>query len=211
MMKDRFIFFTTIVILTLGILVIEALSRQKEVSLKRPLKEIPLILNGWRGRDSKMQMRTIDILGVDDYISRIYTKGNFSIWVYVGYYDTKKKGALIHSPRHCYPAAGWQIIKMSKDTIKIPSKKIVVNRLLLKKREQEKLIFYWYIERDRIITNEYKAKFYLIFDRIFRQRSNGALIEFSAPVIYSIDNTARMEKEFVRAFYPILENYLQEG
>ena len=210
-MKDKFIFFTTIVIMALSILVIEALSRQREVSLKRPLEEIPLILDGWRGEDSKMQMKTIDILGVDDYVSRMYIKGNFSIWVYVGYYASQKKGALIHSPRHCYPAAGWQIIKMSKDAIKIPSKKIVVNRLLLKKGEEEQLVFYWYIERDRIITNEYKAKFYLIFDRIFRQKSNGALIEFSAPILYSIDNTAKMEKEFVRVFYPILENYLQEG
>ena len=210
-MKDRSIFFTAILILALGILAIEALSRQREVPLKRPLKGVPLILDSWRGRDSKLQMRTIDILGVDDYISRVYTKGDLSIWVYVGYYASQKKGALIHSPRHCYPAAGWQIIKMTKDAIEIPSKKIVVNRLLLKKGEEEKLVFYWYIERGRIITNEYKAKFYLIFDRIFRQRSNGALIEFSAPVIYSIDNTARIEKDFIRVFYPILEKFFRGG
>ena len=210
-MKDRSIFFTAILILALGILAIEALSRQREVPLKRPLKGVPLTLDSWRGRDSKLQMRTIDILGVDDYISRVYTKGDLSIWVYVGYYASQKKGALIHSPRHCYPASGWQIIKMTKDTIEIPSKKIVVNRLLLKKGEEEKLVFYWYVERGRIITNEYKAKFYLIFDRIFRQRSNGALIEFSAPVIYSIDNTARIEKGFIRAFYPILEKFFRGG
>jgi len=108
-------------------------------------------------------------------------------------------------------ASGWQIIKMTKDAIGIPSKKIVVNRLLLKKGEEERLVFYWYVERGRIITNEYKAKFYLIFDRIFRQRSNGALIEFSAPVIYSIDNTARIEKGFIRVFYPILEKFFRGG
>ena len=76
-------------------------------------------------------------------------------------------------------ASGWQIIKMTKDAIEIPSKKIVVNRLLLKKGEEEKLVFYWYVERGRII--EYKAKFYLIFDRIFRQRSNGGINRILSP------------------------------
>lgn len=206
-MKDNLIFFIAMVILILGIFSMEILSRQKEIFPKRALGKIPLALDGWRGRESKLEIRTLDILGVDDYISRIYTKDGFPLWVYVGYYASQKEGALIHSPRHCYPGAGWEILESSEEAIKVPPKEIIVNRLLLKRGLEEKVVFYWYRERKRIVTNEYKAKFFLIFDRIFRQRSNGALIEVSGPVFDSIEDSVRLEKEFIRLFYPVLEDY----
>jgi len=208
-MKDNFIFLISLSLCLLAIVAVNGVSHHQPVALSRPLKTIPLKLNGWQGKEAKLGERTLKVLRVDDYIFRTYVKGNRMLWVYVGYYMTQKKGALVHSPKHCYPGGGWEILKAEEVKIKLaPEYNLIANRLLLHKDLEKRLVVYWYQERGRIIANEYKAKIYLIADTILKHRSNGALIRISTRVKDSPEAAFELEKAFLKDFYPILNDYL---
>jgi EpsI family protein len=38
------------------------------------------------------------------------------------------------------------------------------------------LVYYWYQGRDRNFTNEFAAKFWMVWDGIWRRRTDGALV-----------------------------------
>ena len=44
------------------------------------------------------------------------------------------------------------------------------------------LVYFWYQGRDRNFTNEYAAKFYMVWDGIWRRRTDGALVRLVMPL-----------------------------
>ncbi len=49
-------------------------------------------------------------------------------------------------------------------------------------RNQRQLVYYWFQQRGRVITNEYAVKWYLFVDAVTRRRTDGALVRLVAPV-----------------------------
>jgi EpsI family protein len=56
------------------------------------------------------------------------------------------------------------------------------NELLVEKNGQRQLVYYWYQGRGRNFTNEYMAKFYMVWDGIWRRRTDGALVRLTMPL-----------------------------
>ena len=44
------------------------------------------------------------------------------------------------------------------------------------------LAYFWYQGRDRNFTSEWAAKFYMVWDGIFRRRTDGALVRLIMPL-----------------------------
>ena len=87
-----------------------------------------------------------------------------------------------NSPRSCLPGGGWRIEDLSQRTfseVTYLGKPLTVNRVLIKKGEYTQLVYYWFQQRDRIITNEYFVKWYLFLDSMWRHRSDGALVRLT--------------------------------
>jgi EpsI family protein len=59
----------------------------------------------------------------------------------------------------------------------------MVNRAIIRKDEQRQLVYYWFKQRDRVLTNEYAVKWYIFKDGITRHRSDGALLRLVTPVL----------------------------
>jgi EpsI family protein len=149
----------------------------------------------------------LDLLRVSDYVNRLYVApGSVPIWLYVGYYETQRQGQIIHSPQHCVPGGGWTILSHAYMPVPLPGRgePATINRVLIGKEGERQLVLYWYQERGRIIANEYAAKLYLITDAVTRNRTDGALVRISAPVVRSEDATLQQLLEFIRIAYPDL-------
>jgi EpsI family protein len=56
------------------------------------------------------------------------------------------------------------------------------NDLVMSKNGQYQLVYYWFQGRDRNFTSEYAAKFYMVWDGIFRRRTDGALVRLVMPL-----------------------------
>lgn len=210
-MNNRLQFFITLILLGLTFIYLRFISGVEAVSLNRSLKEFPTNIAEWKGIDTPMDEGTLNILKVDDYIMRVYQddKG-FPIWLYIGYFERQTEGQIIHSPKHCYPGGGWFPIETEVHKIFIPDigREIKVNRYFIAKGNERQMILYWYQSRGRIVTSEYLDRLYLIWDSIFRKRSDGALIRISAPVDSSKEKTLKKEIAFVKYIFPELISFL---
>ena len=213
-MRFRRQFWASAVILIVAIFYLMQLSHGEAVPIRKSLKDFPLEIGNWKGKEEGLDSKVKAILGVEDSMMRVYRNDKgYPIWFYVGYYESQSKGNIIHSPKHCYPGSGWHPTQNRIEEITISSlskEKIRVNLFLIRKGVEKQLVLYWYQERGRINTSEYMAKFYMIVDAITRNRTDGALVRISAPVINSVDETLKQEKEFIRLAFPFLKDFLPE-
>lgn len=208
----RWQFWTSVVILIGAIVYLKHLSHGEALPLRKNLAELPLELDEWKGREEGLDPKVLGVLGVEDSILRIYHNGKgCSLSLYVGYYESQRQGDIIHSPKHCYPGSGWYPVQNQVEEITLASgDRIKVNRYLIQKGLDSQLVLYWYQERGRIITNEYLAKLYLIFDAITRNRTDGSLVRVSAPVINSVDETLNYQVQFIKLLFPFLSEFLPD-
>ena len=88
-----------------------------------------------------------------------------------------------------------------------------VNRAIIQLGKQRQLVYYWFQQRGRIITNEYLAKWYLFQDSLTLARTDGALVRLVTPIAEGVDPAeadARLHS-FLKAFYHELPDYIPGG
>ena len=52
------------------------------VPLRKPLRDVPLVVEGWQGTASELEDRIVQVVGVEDYILRTYRAPD-GFWVSV--------------------------------------------------------------------------------------------------------------------------------
>ncbi len=160
--------------------------------------------------DSEMDSSVIENLGVDHYIMRVYrSPSGYDLWLYLGYFEEQKEGAMIHSPKHCYPGSGWSSLSSEITKIKIPDSNntIEINEYILAKSDTRQLVYYWYQSRGRIVANEYLDRLFMLFDSLTKRRSDGALIRISGPA-NDVQKARKFQQQFINALYPVLAEFL---
>jgi exosortase D (VPLPA-CTERM-specific) len=164
---------------------------REEVKLDRSsLSTFPLQLDQWNGVAIPLQQNILDRLDLTDYVLATYVRpGIAPVNLYAAYYESQRKGASIHSPRACLPGGGWRIDSLKDYTIPSPDggEPLIVNRVLMKKGDSVDLVYYWFKQRDRMLTNEYAIKWYLFVDALLRNRTDGALVRLTTTI--SVDET----------------------
>jgi len=192
-------------------------NRAEIVPERAEFAEFPMQLGDWSGRRGVMEQEFIDVLKFEDYLLADYTKSGETgpVNFYSAYYASQRKGESIHSPRSCLPGGGWEI--QSLETI-VPAgfeggaEPFKVNRVLIQKGDDRQLVYYWFRQRGRNITDEYLAKWYLFWDALTKNRSDGALIRLTT-YIPSYEDTGKAEQrlqDFLRALQPELRRFVAD-
>ena len=86
-----------------------------------------------------------------------------------------------------------------------------INRVVIEKGFDRQLILYWYQDRGRIVASEYAAKGYLILDATTRNRTDGALVRVSTPIVGSEEEAFRTRWRSCRRRFPALGEHLPGG
>ena len=188
--------------------------RLEAVPSRTTFAEFPAQLDGRRAQRSAMEPIFVDALRFDDYLLADYRRpGSAPINTYVAWYNSQSAGQSAHSPRSCIPAGGWRIEKLDTVTIadvRVGKKPLAVNRALIVSGEQRQLVYYWFQQRGRVITNEYAVKWYLFWDGLTRSRSDGALVRLIVPLRddASLEAAERDLNEFTAALTPELSRFI---
>jgi EpsI family protein len=169
----------------------------------------------------EMEQRTIANLGVTDYLICTFTSPRFEIpvSVYLGYHQSQVStdgggGAetRIHPPAHCLPGSGWNIIDSDRENISfsgLPQQPADARRTVIAKGDARQLVFYWYQERGRVIADDWMKIGYLFWDRARVQRTDGALVRFTAPIIRGNDEASSAAlHDLAEAISPLLPSYI---
>lgn len=206
---------TVSVLLLLGaIVMIHLRSEGEAVPSRKPLSGFPASVGVWQGQDETiLDPDTVNMLKMSDYLMRRYVDHDgLNVWLYIGYWQSQRRGADIHSPKNCLPGGGWEPIEASRLSIPIAghSVPLSVNRYLVQKDNQMQLIIYWFQSRGTVVAGELDAKIEMVRGAILRNRTDGALVRLSSPVKGGLDQTTARLIQYVQALYPILPEYLPE-
>lgn len=178
------------------------------------LTGFPIVIADWEGRLAPLEKSMLAALNLTDYWSADYVSGKEagSVNLYIAYYQRQDLNNSIHSPSNCVPAGGWQVVESATHTVDRVGTRppLHVTRMLIKRGGNSAVIYYWFNERGRDITNQYAAKWYLLIDAMTMNRSDGSLVRLVTPVGPSesaADADARLS-HFLNAATPSFDSYL---
>lgn len=221
---------TAVALLAAGNLAVAWASRPEAARSRQPLADLPLrVADRWSGRDLPMDERSLEILKLSDYALRVYRplsvetapggggvpmeggegQGPAPVFLYVGYYDSQRTGATYHSPKNCLPGSGWQITESGNTDLSLTGAgRLTVNRVVIEKEIDRQLVLYWYQDRGRTIASEYTAKFFLVWDAMRHNRSDGAIVRISTPIREAPEAAQEHVRRFVQDMWPLLRAHL---
>jgi EpsI family protein len=160
----------------------------------KPLSEFPAQVGPYTvGANWPLDQKTIDLLGVTDYLNRgYYSKAQGLITLYIGYFRSQRTGASIHSPKNCLPGAGWTPMKETVYQLPLDDgRKVPINLYVVRKDLDQQLVLYWYQAHGRVVANEFWGKFYLVYDAMRLNRTDAALVRITAPIYNGDEEQAR--------------------
>ena len=188
--------------------------RQEIQPQRKDFAVFPLEFDGWQGKEDHLEKIFIDALKFEDYIMANYRDNDSrEVNFYVAYYGSQRKGESAHSPRTCIPGGGWKIESMDQrtiDGIQVNNSALRVNRTIISMGEHKQLVYYWFQQRGRVITNEYLVKWYLFWDALTKNRTDGALVRLTAYVKPGLDikEADALLTQFARSINPLMAEYV---
>lgn len=174
-----------LVLLVAGWAVALAVGGREEVRpLRANLATFPLELGNWRATESSLSIEVEQALGFSDYVLADYRdEAGDVVNFYTAYYASQRKGVSPHSPQVCIPGGGWVISGISDHKVGLnDGTPLEVVRVVISKDNMHQLVYYWFEQRGRRISNEYLMKWYLLEDAILRNRTDGALVRMVTPM-----------------------------
>jgi len=178
--------------------------REEAALARKTFVNFPLQVGEFQGRHDRLEQMYIDLLKFDDYLLVDYVgPKREQINLYIAYYASQRKGQSAHSPRSCIPGGGWEIASLT--TVPIPALNATdvpfnANRLVIQRGRERQLVYYWFKQRERLVTNEYAVKAVMFWDALTRNRTDGALVRLTTYVDPSenIEAVDRRMSEFAR-------------
>ncbi|RJP75097.1 MAG: EpsI family protein [Candidatus Abyssobacteria bacterium SURF_17] len=177
-----------------------------------PLNELPLVIGNYTGREIPVEQSAIEILETPNVIMREYTgPGGVDIVAAIVYYPQYR--VYFHMPEGCMVGRGSVIVAEEKEAIDISSggtSSLTANKLVLKQRDRDEHVFYFFVSGD-LMTPSYPAvRFHLMMEHLRGRSAGAALVRFSTHV--NEDNRVQnvdVLKGFIREICPLLPVYLK--
>jgi len=197
-----------------ALLALQLRSSGEAVPIRKPLDGFPSAVGEWQGREGTiLELDILNLLKAKDYLVRRYQDpAGRSLWLFIGYWDSQRKGAQPHSPKNCLPGGGWEPLEASRLAVSLPRPfaPITVNRYLIQKNRDQQVVLYWYQSQGRAVAGELEARLEMVKNSIVRHRTDGALVRVSSPVYGSMQETSDRVVKYIQAMYPVLDEYLPD-
>ncbi|MEY8882139.1 VPLPA-CTERM-specific exosortase XrtD [Donghicola sp. XS_ASV15] len=146
----------------------------------------PRQLGPWRGSMSTLDPEIEEVLAADDYLNATFItpESGHSANMFVAYYTRQTEGQGIHSPEVCLPSSGWEIYEIAPYTLRTTGAygTFDVNRAIIQNGTEQQLVYYWFEQRGKRLTNDFKAKLTVLQDGITQGRTDGALVRYVTPI-----------------------------
>lgn len=177
-------------LLTAAIATAFVLTPPREISdpVRDGFSLFPRDIGAWSGSVSGLDPDTERVLGATDYINATYMTSGEASYVnfFAAWYQKQTEGSGIHSPAVCLPVGGWEVFSIDPTPISIPGTiygDFTVNRAVIQKGLTKQLVYYWFEQRGKRMTNDYLAKVSVVWDSLTMGRSDGAMIRFVTPIL----------------------------
>ncbi|GEO80122.1 hypothetical protein ROR02_02530 [Pararhodospirillum oryzae] len=207
----------TLIVLSAAIAVLASAGigtpRHIPVGDRHPVANFPLRFGDWHGSPLTLDADVLGALKLQDYFLGDYqpNQRNPPVNLYVAYYGQQRVGAMTHSPASCIPSAGWKVLADDERILPVEnSLSLPIRRVLVGKGETRQLVYYWFQQRCRSLTNQIELKWWLFHDSLLQDRTDGSLIRLVTAVLpdeTEEEADARLGS-FLDLAYPLLRHRL---
>jgi EpsI family protein len=152
-----------------------------------PFSIFPREVGDWSGRQAFLDPQIERVLGATDYLDMTYTTQmeGATVNLFMAYYDKQTEG-IGHPLARGLPARR----RLGDRQLRHPSGgherhgfgTFNVNRAVIQQGLSEQLVYYWFEQRGRRITNDFAAKLTVVYDSIMIDRTDGAIVRFITPI-----------------------------
>jgi EpsI family protein len=145
------------------------------------LVTLPKALEGWYGEDFPLTESVALVLDADVTLQRRYrsTAGN-EVWLFIAYFAEQAVNSQIHSPRHCVPGSGWDIVSTEQTNIDLGLGPQFATQMFLQREGLTQEMLYWFRTRGGGVTGEYALKLDLLKNSLARRPTDAAFIRYSS-------------------------------
>lgn len=170
------------------------------------LKDFPLEMGDFKGRDIKIDERVYQLLETRDILIREYVNSQGEAVNLAIVYGLENRLAF-HPPEVCFSGGGFKIIDKSRVDMPISGGKILkVNKLTMQAGSVFEIAWYWFVSQDKMTPSYYIQQLNLVWEGL-RGKSRGALIRVSLLSKYQ-DQKDTLAREFIRRVVDILPDFL---
>ena len=206
-------FIVAVVLLAGTLAAAQGIEFREKIPPAQSFASFPTQIGEWTGKREAMEQKFIDGLHFSDYVIVDYANGGHAVNFYTAYYESQRKGESIHSPETCLPGGGWEF--KNAGSVELPLKArggepMRVNKALMVKGNAKQLSYFWFPQRDRVLTNAWELKWYNFWDALTRQRTDGALVRLITPVYQNegVEEADRRLVAFTKEIVPVLNEFL---
>jgi EpsI family protein len=186
--------------------------RTENVPDSLPLSQLPHSLGTWQlTQEGVVDEETKTVLKADDLLLRSYAEGNIrGASLFIAAFKSQRTGKAPHSPKNCLPGSGYTQLESSDYNITLNGGRVItVNRYVVAHGNERSVVMYWYQSRDRVVANEFRAKFWVMADALRYNRTDTALVRVVVPVINrDEDQATNTAQDFIKNFFEPLHQYL---
>jgi EpsI family protein len=172
-----------------------------------PLGTVPMTLGSWSGETVPLDTGVEAMLDADFNLQRAYwsPERDQLIWLYVGYYGTRRGGRPEHLPSECYPSNGWEI-EQTRTVMIDPERAFRANEYVVSQLGQRRLVHFWFRSSRRTgMLDELHLRLDHVIGRLRGGQADGALVRLSTPFEAGGEAEARARLVgFARVLDPLL-------
>ncbi len=147
--------------------------------------------------DYYLGIESLRVLGADTTLIRSYTgETGIEIEFFLGYFARPQENSQIHSPKHCYPGSGWDIISEDRLEIAFEMGPGYVKRLTITNGEDHRLVIYWFSINGQPIPDEFSLKYHQMKNTLLSRPQAASFIRFSTTI--KPDDNKKTEEAMLR-------------
>jgi exosortase D (VPLPA-CTERM-specific) len=193
-------------------------SPDRVIPVRDSFSLFPRTIGDWNSYTIPLEPEIAEVLGASDYINAVFSRpgqGATHVNFFAAYYDKQTEGSGIHSPEVCLPVGGWEVFSIDSTSVTIPDTvygSFTLNRAVIEKGLSRQLVYYWFEQRGKRMTNDYLAKAMVVYDSLTIGRTDGAMVRFVTPIHETeseADADARLQG-FMAELLPQLPRYIPE-
>jgi EpsI family protein len=178
---------------------------------ENPLKDFPLEVGEWSGKQYKMKEDVFQILETNAVILNAYKRGTDLVAQSIVHYSNERVD--FHSPESCNVGRGDKVEGKKINSIILNSGEreipIKVKSFIVKRNKKSRKLIYYFFKSEKFIGPNYlNFRYNLGLNFLRNRKTSGSLIILSTPVINDISSSESTLKIFMESFYPVWTKYL---